>query len=193
MFNKLTVFEMIKKERDWIFQDPYTTHMFHKSYNQQSTMVFWTHEKVTKLSYCRQYLNKPSPNSFIDLRPTPFPSLYLYAGSGKPFNSSQVRVTAVTEWTRSCSLEASPLLKIKDTTSVSTPNKLFIRKWNFAISFAQARSNMALWYCNGFSQSVSRQRLGKHIPACNNARCVSVDECYCSLLGNSQRANELAG
>jgi hypothetical protein len=45
-------------------------------------------------------------------------------------------------------------------------------------------------YCNGFAQSVSRQRLGKHVPMCNNERCVSVDECYSSLLGNSQRANE---
>jgi hypothetical protein len=48
-------------------------------------------------------------------------------------------------------------------------------------------------YCKGFPQSVSRQRLGKQVPTFNNERCVSVDECYSSLLGNSQRANELAG
>jgi hypothetical protein len=34
-------------------------------------------------------------------------------------------------------------------------------------------------YCNGFAQSVSRQWLGKH------GQRVSVDECYCALLGNS--------
>jgi hypothetical protein len=48
-------------------------------------------------------------------------------------------------------------------------------------------------YCNGFSQSVSRQSLDKHVPTCNSGRCVSVDEGYSSLLGNSQRTNELAG
>jgi hypothetical protein len=48
-------------------------------------------------------------------------------------------------------------------------------------------------YCNGFAQSVSRQRFGKHVPTCNNGRCVSVDECYNLLLGNSQCANQLAG
>jgi hypothetical protein len=35
-------------------------------------------------------------------------------------------------------------------------------------------------YCNGFAQSVSRQQLGKNVPACNNRRYVSVDECYSS-------------
>jgi hypothetical protein len=48
-------------------------------------------------------------------------------------------------------------------------------------------------YCNGFAQSVSRQRLGKHVPTCNNRRCGSVDECYRLLLGNSQLANKLTG
>jgi hypothetical protein len=47
--------------------------------------------------------------------------------------------------------------------------------------------------CNEFAQSVSRQRLGKHVPTCNSERCVSVDEYYSSLLGNSQGANEVAG
>jgi hypothetical protein len=42
-------------------------------------------------------------------------------------------------------------------------------------------------------QPVSRQRLGKHIPTRNNGNRVWVDECYISLLGSSQRANELAG
>jgi hypothetical protein len=37
-------------------------------------------------------------------------------------------------------------------------------------------------YSNGFAQSISRQQLCKHVPACNNGRCVSVDEFY------SQRA-----
>jgi hypothetical protein len=41
-------------------------------------------------------------------------------------------------------------------------------------------------------QPVSRQRLGEHIPTRNNGNCVSVDECYSSLRGSSQRANELA-
>jgi hypothetical protein len=48
-------------------------------------------------------------------------------------------------------------------------------------------------YCNGFAQSVSKQRLGEHVPTCNDGRCVSINECHNSLLGNSQRANELAG
>jgi hypothetical protein len=46
-------------------------------------------------------------------------------------------------------------------------------------------------YCNGFAQSVSRQRLGKHVPTCNSESCVSVDECYSSLLGNSAPMNSL--
>jgi hypothetical protein len=46
---------------------------------------------------------------------------------------------------------------------------------------------------NGFAQSISRQQLGKHVPTYNTGRCVSVDKCYSSLLGNSQHANELAG
>jgi hypothetical protein len=41
-------------------------------------------------------------------------------------------------------------------------------------------------------QNVARQPLGKHIPACSNGRCVSMDECYSSLLGKSQRASQLA-
>jgi hypothetical protein len=44
-----------------------------------------------------------------------------------------------------------------------------------------------------FAHSVSRQRLGKHVPTSNNGRRVSVDEYYSSLLGNSQLADELAG
>jgi hypothetical protein len=47
-------------------------------------------------------------------------------------------------------------------------------------------------YCNGFAQSVSRQRLCKHVSTCRNGNCASVDECYSSLLGSSQRANGLA-
>jgi hypothetical protein len=47
--------------------------------------------------------------------------------------------------------------------------------------------------CNGFAQSVKRPRLGKYVPPCNNGRGVPVDESYSSLLGNSQRANELTG
>jgi hypothetical protein len=40
-------------------------------------------------------------------------------------------------------------------------------------------------------KAVSRQRLGKHILTRNNGNGVSVDECYSSLLGSSQCANEL--
>jgi hypothetical protein len=46
---------------------------------------------------------------------------------------------------------------------------------------------------NGVMKPVSRQQLGKHVPTRNNGNCVSVDECYSSLLGSSQRVNELAG
>jgi hypothetical protein len=63
---------------------------------------------------------------------------------------------------------------------------------NFKSKFPHWYSG-SLRYCNGFAQSVSRQQLGKHFPTCNNGRCVSVAECYSSLLGNSQCTNELAG
>jgi hypothetical protein len=36
-----------------------------------------------------------------------------------------------------------------------------------------------------------RKQPCKVIHACDNGNCVSVDECYSSLLGNSRRANEL--
>jgi hypothetical protein len=48
-------------------------------------------------------------------------------------------------------------------------------------------------YCNGSDQRTARQRLRKHVPTPNSGSCVSVDEWYSSLLGSSQRANELAG
>jgi hypothetical protein len=51
----------------------------------------------------------------------------------------------------------------------------------------------AVIYCNGFAQSVSRQRLGKHVPTCNNGKYAPVDECPRMLLGNSQLANKPAG
>jgi hypothetical protein len=54
-----------------------------------------------------------------------FLPLYLRAGSARPLNSSQVSVTAITEATGSCTLEASPLLQINGTTT-STVHKLFI-------------------------------------------------------------------
>jgi hypothetical protein len=41
------------------------------------------------------------------------------------------------------------------------------------------------YYFNGFAQSIARQRLGKRVPTCNNESRVSVDEWYCSLLGNN--------
>jgi hypothetical protein len=54
------------------------------------------------------------------------------------------------------------------------------------------RTQNCLFYCHKLAQSVSRQQLGKHVPTCNSGRCVSMDEYYSLLLGNSQRANELA-
>jgi hypothetical protein len=48
-------------------------------------------------------------------------------------------------------------------------------------------------HCDGFGEGVSRQRLVQHVPTCNSGSCVSVDERYGSLLGNSQHANELDG
>jgi hypothetical protein len=50
-----------------------------------------------------------------------------------------------------------------------------------------------LIYCNGFTKTVSRQQLGKHVPACNSGRYVLVDECYSPLLGNNQPEKEFAG
>jgi hypothetical protein len=50
-----------------------------------------------------------------------------------------------------------------------------------------------LKYCNGFDQRIAMQRLRKQVTTRNNGSCVSVDECYISLLGSSQRTNELAG
>jgi hypothetical protein len=41
----------------------------------------------------------------------PFLCLYLCVDSGRPLNSSQARVTAVTEATGSCTLETSPMLQ----------------------------------------------------------------------------------
>jgi hypothetical protein len=55
------------------------------------------------------------------------------------------------------------------------------------------RYEQKIKYCNGFGQIIARQRLSKHVRTRNNGNCVSVDECYCSLLGSSQRVNELAG
>jgi hypothetical protein len=65
------------------------------------------------------------------------------------------------------------------------------RRDDTAIRFKPTQSLSSETYCNGFAQSVSRQRLGKHVPTCNNGRCVPIDECYGSFLGNSQRAKEL--
>jgi hypothetical protein len=48
----------------------------------------------------------------------------LCAGFGRPLDFYQVRVTAVTEATGNCTLEASPPLQINNTTS--TVHKLFI-------------------------------------------------------------------
>jgi hypothetical protein len=39
------------------------------------------------------------------------------------------------------------------------------------------RATLRREQCNGFTQSVRRQWLGKHVPACNTGSCVSVDEC----------------
>jgi hypothetical protein len=58
------------------------------------------------------------------LLPSPFLSLYLCAGFGRPLNSYQGRVTAVTEATGNCTLEVRPQLQINNTTS--TVHQLFI-------------------------------------------------------------------
>jgi hypothetical protein len=59
---------------------------------------------------------------------------YILAGSGRSLNSSQVRVTAITEATGRCTVEANPLPKINSTTS--TLRKLFIySKQNIATFF----------------------------------------------------------
>jgi hypothetical protein len=46
-------------------------------------------------------------------------------------------------------------------------------------------------YCNRFDQCIARQRLRKYITTHNNWSCVSLEECYSSLLSSSQRPNEL--
>jgi hypothetical protein len=56
-------------------------------------------------------------------RPSSF--LCAYAGFGRSLNSSQVRFTAITEATGSCTLEATPLLQINNTT-ISIVLKVFI-------------------------------------------------------------------
>jgi hypothetical protein len=58
------------------------------------------------------------------LLPYTFLSLYLCAGFGRPLDSYQDRVTAITEATGNCTLKASPLLEINNTTS--NLHKLFI-------------------------------------------------------------------
>jgi hypothetical protein len=64
-----------------------------------------------------------------------------------------------------------------------------LRSEKRVLQFEHARET----YCNVFVLIISRQRLGKHVPPCNNERSVLVDECYSSMLLNSQRANKLAG
>jgi hypothetical protein len=88
---------------------------------------------------------------------------------------------------------------------IALPRQHIITSWGFklwALSLTQHLVGHScrhvsfmpdLSYCNGFAQSVSKQRLDKHVPTCNNGNCVSVDECYSSLLGNSQRAIVLTG
>jgi hypothetical protein len=76
-----------------------------------------------------------------------------------------------------------------DTIHINMACKIFHIKMNLMYF---ATGNNEIKYCNGFAQSVSRQRLGKHVPTCNSGRYVSVNIYYSLLLGNSQRANELA-
>jgi hypothetical protein len=62
----------------------------------------------------------------------------------------------------------------------------FVRSVRYVLGFLKS-------YCNKFDQNIARQRLVIQFPTHNNVNCVSVDECYSSLLVSSQRANKLAG
>jgi hypothetical protein len=59
---------------------------------------------------------------------------HVCAGFGRPLDSYQDRVTAITEATGNCTIEANPLLQINNTSS--TVHKLFIQKRNIITSFA---------------------------------------------------------
>jgi hypothetical protein len=59
-----------------------------------------------------------------DVMTTVLPSSFLSLYVGSSLNSHQDRVTAITETTGNCTLEASPLLQINNSTS--TVHKLFI-------------------------------------------------------------------
>jgi hypothetical protein len=75
---------------------------------------------------------------------------------------------------------------------------LYVSKWeqqsaSVTIRHCVVKQSTKINCCNRFDQSIARHQLGKHFPTRNNGNCVLVDECYSSLLGSSQRANELAG
>jgi hypothetical protein len=68
--------------------------------------------------------------------------LHLCAGSGRPLDSLQGRVTVVTEATGNCTFEASPLLQSTVQFPLST-SCLFTPKQNILTSL-EARSNVAV-------------------------------------------------
>jgi hypothetical protein len=102
MFDKDTVFDMIKKKEIGC-SNTFTLHTL--SINDITSNQQWFSEHTRKLPS-----SLPADSTAYD----------------RPFNPSQVGVTAVTEATGSCTLKVSPLLQIKDTTTVSTSSKLFI-------------------------------------------------------------------
>jgi hypothetical protein len=81
-------------------------------------------------------LVEPFLNTLLHPVTIPFLSLYLYAGSGRSLNSSQVPVMPIAKATRNCTLEASSLFQINNTTTFIL-HKLFIcLKVKLATSFA---------------------------------------------------------
>jgi hypothetical protein len=79
--------------------------------------------KIKRKIYIRFHLSFPKLARWNSVT-APSLSLYSCAGFGRPLDSYQDRVTAITEATGNCTLEASPLLQINNTTSIV--HKLFI-------------------------------------------------------------------
>jgi hypothetical protein len=94
----------------------------------------------------------------------PFLSFYSCPGSGRSLDSSQVRVTAITETTGNCTLEARPLFQINNTTS--TVHKLFIysesKYYNFFCKYGVIWPFNTLYYQILAVQSEVLMNLEKH-------------------------------
>jgi hypothetical protein len=75
-------------------------------------------------------------------------SFYLFAGFGRSLDSSQVRVTAITEATGNCTLETSPLLQINN--NFHYPQTVYLFRSEILQLPLQAPSNMTLLILSNF-------------------------------------------